>query len=115
MAWDAVDGFPALARESHRLDAGSVRGSLGALLEKYLKAAISHRGIQRIESLPVPKPALRKAILNAISAAVGRGGRRRPTARKRFGENFGENAGRNFGQNPGQNPRLVARDRSAPS
>lgn len=36
------------------------------LLTKYLKAAISYRGIQRIESLPVPEAALREAILNAL-------------------------------------------------
>jgi ATP-dependent DNA helicase RecG len=36
------------------------------LTTKYLKAAISYQGIQRIESLPVPEPALREAILNAI-------------------------------------------------
>jgi ATP-dependent DNA helicase RecG len=128
---EAVEGFRALARESRRLDATALRGSLAALLEKlgltegaylrraalllfhpepdrhfvgayvkigyfqsgadlryhdeihgdlfsqtrktmellttkYLKAAISYRGIQRIESLPVPEPALREAILNAI-------------------------------------------------
>ena len=36
------------------------------LLTKYLKAAISYRGIQRIESYPVPREALREAILNAL-------------------------------------------------
>jgi ATP-dependent DNA helicase RecG len=36
------------------------------LLTKYLKAGISYRGIQRVESLPVPEAALREAILNAI-------------------------------------------------
>jgi ATP-dependent DNA helicase RecG len=36
------------------------------LTTKYLKAAISYQGIQRIESLPVPEPALREAVLNAI-------------------------------------------------
>jgi ATP-dependent DNA helicase RecG len=36
------------------------------LLTKYLKAAISYRGIQRIKSLPVPAAALREAILNAL-------------------------------------------------
>jgi ATP-dependent DNA helicase RecG len=128
---DAVAGFRALAKQSQRLDATSLRGTLGVLLEKlgltdaatlrraalllfhpepdrhfvgayvkigyfqsgvdlryhdeihgdlfsqvrktmeilttkYLKAAISYQGIQRIESLPVPEPALREAILNAI-------------------------------------------------
>ena len=36
------------------------------LLTKYLKAAISYRGIHRVETLPVPEPALREAMLNAI-------------------------------------------------
>lgn len=36
------------------------------LLTKYLKAAISYRGIHRIESYPVPEDALREAILNAV-------------------------------------------------
>jgi hypothetical protein len=128
---DAIAGFRALAKQSRRLDEESLRGSVGALLEKlnltenpylkraalllfhpdpdrhftgayvkigyfqsesdlryhdeihvdlfsqarktmeilttkYLKAAISYRGIQRIESLSVPEPALREAILNAI-------------------------------------------------
>ena len=36
------------------------------LLTKYLKAGISYRGIQRVETLPVPKAALREAVLNAI-------------------------------------------------
>jgi ATP-dependent DNA helicase RecG len=36
------------------------------LLTKYLKAAISYRGLQRVESLPVPEAALREALLNAI-------------------------------------------------
>ncbi len=39
---------------------------LDLLLTKYLKAAISYRGIQRIESFPVPREALREAILNAV-------------------------------------------------
>jgi len=33
---------------------------------KYLKAAISYQGIQRIERYPVPREALREAILNAL-------------------------------------------------
>jgi ATP-dependent DNA helicase RecG len=40
--------------------------TLEVLLSKYLKAAISYRGIQRVETLPVPEDALREAILNAI-------------------------------------------------
>ncbi|MEI6338780.1 MAG: ATP-binding protein [Verrucomicrobiota bacterium] len=36
------------------------------LLAKYLKAAISYRGIDRVESLPVPEEALREALLNAL-------------------------------------------------
>ncbi len=36
------------------------------LLTKYLKAGIRYRGIQRVETLPVPEAALREAVLNAI-------------------------------------------------
>jgi len=39
---------------------------MDVLLTKYLKAAISYRGIQRIESYPVPEEALREALLNAL-------------------------------------------------
>lgn len=43
-----------------------VHQTMDLLLTKYLKAAISYRGIQRLETFPVPKPALREAVLNAI-------------------------------------------------
>src|SRR2546430_15024233 len=43
-----------------------VSETMDLLLTKYLKAGISYRGIQRVESLPVPEAALREAILNAI-------------------------------------------------
>ena len=36
------------------------------LLAKYLNAAISYHGINRIESLPVPEDALREVLLNAL-------------------------------------------------
>ena len=36
------------------------------LLTKYLKAAISYEGLQRIERYPVPQEALREAVLNAV-------------------------------------------------
>ena len=36
------------------------------ILAKYLKAAITYQGIHRIERYPVPRTALREAILNAI-------------------------------------------------
>jgi ATP-dependent DNA helicase RecG len=36
------------------------------LLTKYLKAAISYQGLQRIESYPVPREALRETLLNAL-------------------------------------------------
>lgn len=42
------------------------RMTIEILLAKYLKAAISYRGIHRIESLPVPEDALREALLNAL-------------------------------------------------
>jgi ATP-dependent DNA helicase RecG len=43
-----------------------VSSTMDLLLTKYLKAGISYRGIQRVESLPVPEAALREAVLNAI-------------------------------------------------
>ena len=42
------------------------RQTMDLLLTKYLKAAISYRGIHRVETLPVPEAALREAVLNAI-------------------------------------------------
>ena len=36
------------------------------LLFKYLKAGITYDGIQRVESYPMPEPALREALLNAV-------------------------------------------------
>jgi ATP-dependent DNA helicase RecG len=43
-----------------------VNRTLEILVTKYLKALISYEGLQRVETLPVPEPALREAILNAI-------------------------------------------------
>lgn len=40
--------------------------TMEVLLSKYLKAAISYRGIHRVERLPVPEDALREALLNAL-------------------------------------------------
>ena len=40
--------------------------ALDLLQTKYLKAVIGYEGIHRVESLPVPEPALREALLNAI-------------------------------------------------
>ena len=39
---------------------------VGTLHAKYLKAGISYEGIQRVETYPVPEPALREAVLNAV-------------------------------------------------
>lgn len=36
------------------------------LLFKYLKAGIGYDGIYRVESYPMPEPALREALLNAV-------------------------------------------------
>ena len=36
------------------------------IYQKYFKGIISYVGLQRIEDFPVPRPALREAILNAI-------------------------------------------------
>ena len=43
-----------------------VAATIDMLQPKYLKAAISYEGIQRIERFPVPNEALREAILNAL-------------------------------------------------
>lgn len=43
-----------------------VRLAMDLMTTKYLRALISYEGIQRIESLPIPKEALREALLNAI-------------------------------------------------
>lgn len=40
--------------------------AIDTLKAKYLKALISYEGLQRIETYPVPEPALREALLNAI-------------------------------------------------
>ena len=43
-----------------------VANTIEVLLFKYLKAGISYDGIQRVESYPMPAPALREALLNAV-------------------------------------------------
>ena len=43
-----------------------VKLTMDLLLTKYLRALINYEGIQRIETLPIPKEALREALLNAI-------------------------------------------------
>lgn len=45
---------------------GQVQKTQDLLLTKYLKAAISYEGIQRVETFPIPEAALREALLNAI-------------------------------------------------
>ena len=40
--------------------------AIDTLKAKYLKAWISYEGLQRIETYPVPEPALREALLNAV-------------------------------------------------
>ena len=43
-----------------------VRQAMDLLTTKYLRALISYDGIQRIETFPMPREALREALLNAI-------------------------------------------------
>lgn len=43
-----------------------VKAALDILITKYLRALISYEGIQRIESLPMPREALREALLNSV-------------------------------------------------
>lgn len=42
------------------------RQTLDLLLTKYLKAAVTYEGIVRVERFPVPRDALREAVLNAL-------------------------------------------------
>jgi ATP-dependent DNA helicase RecG len=41
--------------------------AMDLLLTKYLKATISYKGVNRIEQYPMPEPALREALINAIA------------------------------------------------
>jgi ATP-dependent DNA helicase RecG len=43
-----------------------VEKTMNLLLTKYLKATISYKGLNRIETYPIPEPALREALLNAV-------------------------------------------------
>lgn len=43
-----------------------VEKTMELLLTKYLTASISYKGIQRIETYPIPETALREAVINAI-------------------------------------------------
>lgn len=43
-----------------------VEKAMDLLLTKYLNAPISYKGLHRIEQYPIPEPALREAVLNAI-------------------------------------------------
>ena len=43
-----------------------VKQTLDVLTAKYLRALISYEGIQRVESLPMPREALREALLNSV-------------------------------------------------
>ena len=43
-----------------------VKETMELLTTKYLRALVSYEGIQRVESLPVPREALREALLNAV-------------------------------------------------
>ncbi len=44
-----------------------VNRTLEIMQAKYLKAAISYDGVQRVETWPVPSTALREALLNGVS------------------------------------------------
>ena len=43
-----------------------VKATMELLTTKYLRALISYDGIQRVETLPIPREALREALLNAV-------------------------------------------------
>ena len=43
-----------------------VKATMELLTTKYLRALISYEGIQRVETLPMPREALREALLNAV-------------------------------------------------
>ncbi len=44
-----------------------VNQTLEVLKAKYLRALISYEGVQRVETWPMPMPALREAVLNAVA------------------------------------------------
>ncbi len=52
--------------EVHGSLLSQVSRTIETLQAKYLKAWISYEGLQRIETYPVPEPALREALLNAV-------------------------------------------------
>ena len=52
--------------EAHGDLLAQVGKTIELLTTKYLKARISYEGLQRVETLQVPEPALREAVLNAI-------------------------------------------------
>lgn len=41
--------------------------TMDLLLTKYLKASIHYEGVQRVETYPVPEPALRETLMNAVA------------------------------------------------
>ena len=41
--------------------------TIDLVLTKYLRARITYEGIHRVETYPVPEPALREAVTNAIA------------------------------------------------
>ena len=43
-----------------------VKSAIDLITTKYMRALVSYEGIQRVETLPVPREALREALLNAI-------------------------------------------------
>jgi ATP-dependent DNA helicase RecG len=52
--------------EAHGSLFSQVTRTVEVLKAKYLKAWISYEGLQRVETWPVPEPALREAVLNAV-------------------------------------------------
>lgn len=43
-----------------------VKSAMDILTTKYLRAMISYDGIHRVETLPMPREALREALLNSV-------------------------------------------------
>jgi ATP-dependent DNA helicase RecG len=62
-----TDDGPVFQDDVHGHLFEQVDKTMDLLLTKYLKATISYKGVQRIEQYPVPEPALREALLNAIA------------------------------------------------
>jgi ATP-dependent DNA helicase RecG len=61
------DGELAFQDDVHGHLFAQVDRAMDLLLTKYLKATISYKGVNRVEQYPIPEPALREALINAVA------------------------------------------------